>query len=180
MNDQELYQRIYDEEEWYGDADQDRCPGVRLIPEYQHYLKSPIVDLGAGRGHTMRELRKLGYTGDSYDMVKTTAGVIYADITKPMTFTAETVLCMDVIEHILDEPLAGLWENLKRGNRQVFSIHNGESKYRGKGAKAGQDLHVNKKSFTQWDAIIRGHGFEIVERREIHKYQMLYLTRLDR
>ena len=65
-----LYQRIYEQHDWYGDAEQGRCPGVRLLPLYQSWLEGSVVDLGCGRGHTVQAIRELDFRCDGIDQVK--------------------------------------------------------------------------------------------------------------
>ena len=166
----ELYQTIYENEKWYGDAGENRCPGVRLIPNYVRYLVEPVIDLGCGRGHTVVALRAMNYDCIGIDQVEINDDMIVGDITKPIEFEAKTTICMDVIEHIPDEQLIGLFENMRKAERQVFSIHNGESWYK------GEDLHVNKKPFADWMAFIVENGLGIVDTKVIHSNQWLFFT----
>ncbi len=79
-----LYQQIYDDNPWYGNADQGRCPGVRLLPEYQDWLISPVLDMGCGRGQTVEQLRSDGYEADGIDQVEIHPGMRVGDITQPL------------------------------------------------------------------------------------------------
>jgi hypothetical protein len=93
------------------------------------------------------------------------------DITQPVTDIDQfkSVICIDCIEHLYDEQVLGLFENMKRIERQAFSVHNGES------TGTGIELHINRKSFADWDTLIRQH-FDIAAVIKIHDEQMLYLT----
>jgi SAM-dependent methyltransferase len=168
-----LYQKIYDENPWYGDADQGRCPGVRLLPSYRKWLIEPVMDLGCGRGQTVDHLRQLGLAADGIDQIKINPEMRVGDITQPIEDLKDynSVVCVDCIEHLFEGQVLGLFENMKQVKHQAFSIHNGES------TGTGQELHVNRKSFEDWDALISQH-FEIVEKIAIHDEQMLYLTQL--
>ncbi|MFT7634084.1 MAG: hypothetical protein ACI87E_005143 [Mariniblastus sp.] len=174
-NSAELYQRIYDENPWYGDADQGRCPGVRLLPQYQHWLVSPVIDLGCGRGQTVEHLRKLGFQADGMDQISCNPGMRIGDITQPIAdiVNFKSIVCVDCIEHLHEPQVLGLFENMKQVEQQAFSIHNGES------TGTGQELHVNRKEFDEWGQLIEKH-FEIVETIKIYDSQMLYLTRTKR
>lgn len=167
-----LYQKIYDENEWYGDADHDRCPGVRLLPKYQEWLLSPVMDLGCGRGQTVERLREQGIEADGIDQITSHPGMQVGDITKPIPGMEKyrSAVCVDCIEHLYEEQVIGLFANMKKVERQAFSIHNGES------AETGQELHVNRRSFIEWGALIREH-FDIAAAIKIHDQQMLYLTK---
>lgn len=166
-----LYQKIYDDNPWYGDAEEGRCPGVRLLPEYQDWLLEPVLDLGCGRGQTVEHLRSLGFQAEGIDQIKNNPNMRVGDITKPISDVSgfNSVICIDCIEHLYEDQVTGLFENMKQTKRQAFSIHNGES------TGTGQELHVNRRSFQDWATLIRKH-FEIAAAIQIHKEQMLYLT----
>ena len=167
-----LYQRIYDENPWYGDAEQGRCPGVRLLPRYQHWLIDTVLDLGCGRGQTVEHLQQLGFRTEGIDQIKSNPKMRVGSITHPIQDIASfnSVICIDCIEHLYDEQLLGLFANMKQVKQQAFSIHNGES------TGTGQELHVNRRSFEEWSEII-GEHFDIAETIVISAEQMLYLTR---
>jgi hypothetical protein len=76
---------------------------------------------------------------------------------------------MDVIEHITDDDLEGLFNNMSEVDRQAFSIANFGSMHR------GVELHINRKPFSEWEEILKKH-FRIVKDIEIHQRQHLYLT----
>lgn len=166
-----LYQQIYDENPWYGNADEDRCPGVRLLPEYQEWLMSPVIDLGCGRGHTVDRLLELGMKAEGIDQIQVNPRMRVGDITKPIEGMSEfqSAVCIDCIEHLYEEQVLGLFENMKQVTRQAFSIHNGES------SGTGQELHVNRKSFLDWTKLIREH-FDVATAIQISEEQILYLT----
>jgi SAM-dependent methyltransferase len=167
-----LYQKIYDENPWYGDADQGRCPGVRLLPKYRDWLIGPVLDLGCGRGHTVEHLRKLGFEAAGIDQIQSHPAMRVGNITQPIQdiTSFNSVVCIDCIEHLYEDQVLGLFENMKQVQRQAFSIHIGES------TGTGQELHVNRKSFSQWSELVCEH-FEIVSEFEITPEQILYLTR---
>lgn len=167
----ELYQKIYDENSWYGNAEIDRCPGVRLLPHFVEWLEGPVLDLGCGRGHTVEHLQDLGFEADGIDQIKCHSAMRVGDITKPIQDMQKykSVICMDCIEHLYDEQLEGLFDNMRNVKRQAFSIHNGESN------GTGVELHVNRLSFVEWGERIRKH-FDIAAAIQISPEQMLYLT----
>ena len=171
-NSARLYQEIYEQHDWYGNAHQDRCPGVRLIPEYQEWIQSPVLDLGCGRGHTVEKLRELGFDADGIDQISIHPGMQVGNITKPLDDMERynSVACIDCIEHLYEEQVLGLFENMKRVERQAFSIHNGPSD------DTGQELHVNRMDFIDWYSLISQH-FDIGAAIKIHDEQMLYLTK---
>ena len=168
----QLYQKIYDDNPWYGDAEEGRCPGVRLLPQYQDWLIGPVIDLGCGRGHTVEKLREEGFEAEGIDQIKKHPEMMVGDITKPIENLGrfKSAVCVDCIEHLYDDQVQGLFANMKQVQRQAFSIHNGES------TGTGQELHVNRRPFEQWRTIIEEH-FVIEKEIALHNMQMLYLTK---
>jgi SAM-dependent methyltransferase len=171
-NSTQLYQEIYEQNEWYGNAHEGRCPGVRLIPEYEEWIQSPVLDLGCGRGHTVEKLRELGFEADGIDQIRIHPDMQVGDISKPLNDMEryQSVTCIDCIEHLYEEQVIGLFDNMKRVERHAFSIHNGPSN------DTGQELHVNRMDFTDWHRLISQH-FDIAAAIKIHDEQMLYLTK---
>jgi SAM-dependent methyltransferase len=167
----ELYQRIYDQHPWYGDANQGRCPGVRLLAQYAHWLIEPVLDLGCGRGQTVEHLRELGFKAEGIDQIRIHPGMRVGDITKPIADIEQfnSVVCVDCLEHLFPIQVEGLFANMKHVQRQAFSIHNGES------TGTGQELHVNRLEFSQWESLIEKH-FKIEAIIPITAEQKLYLT----
>ena len=168
----DLYQSIYDENPWYGNAEEDRCPGVRLLPEYQDWLIGPVLDLGCGRGHVVEALVEAGFEAEGIDQIVCNPKMRVGDITKPIEDIQnfKSAVCVDCIEHLYEDQVTGLFENMKQTQRQAFSIHNGES------TGTGRELHVNRKDFIDWTKIIREY-FDIASAIQIHDNQVLYLTR---
>lgn len=170
----EIYTEVYEKSKWYGEIDfegKNYCPGHRLLPLYIEWLIAPVVDLGCGRGHVVEALNEKGIKTFGMDIVEfKKKRIICGDITKPLTLEHyNSCICMDVIEHIDDETLKGLFANMRRVKRQAFSIANGSSFHWGK------ELHVNRKSFDDWDIII-AEMFIIKEKIRTQSDQYLYLT----
>lgn len=168
----ELYQQIYENHDWYGNSEVFRCPGVRLIPQYENHIKGKIIDLGCGRGHTVISLRDKGFKCDGVDQIEMSAEMMVGDITKDIINKGDydSSICIDVIEHLTDKQLRGLWLNLAKTKYQAFSIHNGPSWC------DGINLHINIKTFEQWENIITSLGFKIHKIIETHEQQRLFLT----
>jgi hypothetical protein len=170
----ELYQRLYNDQSIkYGSAAHDMSPGVRFLPYYQQHIKGDVVDYGGGTGDTARVLRERGFSVFAVDWVHLKGVDLVADITQPIVFKGtnpETGLCLDVFEHIDDTGLEGLCLNLSRCQRQVISVHVGES-------IIDPGLHINRKSFEQWDLFMR-ERFNVVEVVEVpdHHESRLYLS----
>ena len=168
----DLYQSIYDQNLWYGNADEDRCPGIRLLPDYQDWLVGPVIDLGCGRGQVVEALIEAGFDAEGIDQIVCNQKMRVGDITQPISDMKNfnSAVCVDCIEHLYEDQVIGLFLNMQQTQRQAFSIHNGES------TDTGQELHVNRKDFIDWTKIIREY-FEIASAIQIHEHQVLYLTR---
>jgi len=164
------YQKIYDEHKYYGVAMLDRCPSFRLLPRYHDFITFPLIDVGCGRGELIQFLNRIGsYIADGIDIIDIDNGMQVGDITKPFNCEIyKTALCIDVVEHLTDEQLKGLFDNLVKIPRLVITAHNGPS------IEDGIELHINKKSFCDWEKVIKKHGFKIVRDVKIYNYQRLY------
>lgn len=172
MSSVELYQKLYDNKErHYGVAAYNRCPGVRHIPRYKHWLRGNIIDIGCGTGDTVNAVRALGFVCSGIDQISNNPDMIVGDVTIPIEGIDkfDTAVCMDVVEHILDGELKGMFDNLSKVKRQVISIHNGPST-----EGHGIELHVNRKPFEDWRNIL-SLTFNIKEEIELQKVQHLYL-----
>lgn len=164
------YQRLYLTSK-YGQAEFDRCPGVRLLPKYENWLLSPVIDLGCGTGDTVRAIREKGFTCMGVDQVDIGNDMVVADITRPLPMDlAKSAICIDVFEHLTDDRVEDILKNMKRVTRQVISVNNADSFE----DNVSINLHINKKSFHDWDEFIRKHLL-IVKTAMIHDNQKLYL-----
>jgi hypothetical protein len=166
-----LYQHIYQQFPWYGDSSVNKCPGVRLLPIYQGWLLPPVLDLGCGRGDTVQTIRALGLEADGIDQVDLGNGMRVGSIIDPIEdiHRFSTVLCIDCIEHLEDSELRHLFINMTYVQRQIFSINISSA------TNTGRELHVNRKRFEEWDAIVR-ERFNVLELVQTSPEQRLYLT----
>ncbi len=166
----DLYEVLYKYTD-YGDMKIGRCPSYRILSHYIEWIKQPICDLGCGRGNLVKLLRDLNCKIDGFDMIRFEDFVIERDVTKPIDLTKyKTALCVDVFEHINDDNLKGLIENLKQVERQIITVSIDKSNDWIKGI----DLHINIKGFPVWDYIIK-ENFDIVEMHNINDVQRIYL-----
>ena len=130
-----------------------------------------MLDLGCGRGHVVDALIEAGFQAEGIDQIVLNPKMRVGDITQPIADIKnfKSAICIDCIEHLYEEQVAGLFKNMQQTQRQAFSIHNGES------TGTGQELHVNRKDFIDWTKIIREY-FDIASAIQIHENQVLYLT----
>jgi len=176
MNQTDIFQRAFERKKKNtGEIINANFPGIKLYPFYHEFIQLPILDLGCGDGDTARYLRTL-YADDEAngcDAVILDNDMLKLDITDilPPRLYADyhTVLCCDVIEHIPDDRLPGLFKNFQRFDRQIISISNNPS------IIEGVDLHINKKSFAEWGAILSEY-INIKAAIKITNTQILFLA----
>jgi hypothetical protein len=170
---QELYQILYEDPALrYGDSEADRCPGTRYFPRYSHWLKGRIIDLGCGRGDTVHMMREAGFFAHGIDQVDLDNDMIVGSILDPINMSPyDTATCLDVFEHLHDEELLKLVENMKQAERQVITVHMGESQEAGYPV----ELHVNIKTKDEWWDFLTQH-FTIRNQIVLGADRLVYLT----
>lgn len=168
---QELYQHLYEDPMLnYGQAEMRRCPGVRFFPEYKDYLEGKIFDFGSGTGDTVQMLRREGYYAIGMDQVNLGNGMAVGNICEPQTIVGfQTAICIDVFEHIYDEELLVLMDNMLQCPKQIISVHTGPGRERG----CKIDLHINKKTFAEWKVFLETK-FIVKEFRQLGKQRGLF------
>lgn len=129
-----------------------------MFQYYRPWLWSKVIDLGCGTGDTVALMRRDGFAADGIDQVYLENGMRVGDITKALDLSEyHTATCFDVLEHISDPGVARILENMRQTEQQVISVDTGSSVVEGFG-----ELHVNRKTVAQWQAMIAGAGLSIV------------------
>ena len=151
----DLYQSLYEDKNInYGDDEAGRCPATRYLPLFEKWLIPPIIDLGCGRGQLVLKLREKGLEAYGVDQVELNNGMTVADITKPVPASIggfQTVVCIDVFEHMCDEDLVYVLRNMSYSKHQVISVFNGHTKESGH----PEELHINvKPNWDDWEKLI--------------------------
>lgn len=171
--DKELYQHLYEDRMLnYGSAEHNRCPGVKFYQYYSKDLVSPVFDFGCGRGDTVHFLRKHGFESVGADQIDLDNDMHVADIIRPMTLQlgSRTALCLDVFEHLLDSDLKGLITNMLLCEKQIISVHNGSAYEIG----CKKDLHINKKSFENWELFLTANGLNVTRFHQLGKRRGIF------
>lgn len=174
----ELYQRIYEENKLYGIVGDN--PGEKYFKHYKHWINGSVIDFGCGRGHAIRLIKKHfpQYEHKGIDQIILDKEMLSGDITKPIDpdiIKGMTVaLSCDVYEHIVDEYLIGLVENMKKCKRQIITVSNriGGQWFEG---EEHEDLHPNIKSHEDWEKWVTKNGLIIKQKIKIEKRVMLFL-----
>ena len=141
----------------YRTMDQEERPFARRLALWMYYnTPGRVVDLGAGTGVYVEELRALGIAAQGYDiadpqpqpLLVRTASML--DITDP----APVVLCLEVAEHIPCEQenavIESVWRNTEPGGTVIWSA-----------AQPGQGGvgHINCRPPDYWQALALLQGF---------------------
>ncbi len=139
------------------------------LPEYRDWLLSPVVDLGCGNGNTVEKIRALGLECIGLDLTPLDSEMRVGDFTQPIPDINhfQSAVCINCIEHLFDEQIRGLFDNMKQVKRQAFSIRSANS--------TGNELLANRRDFIGWGGLIR-ENFTIAAAIKINDEQMLYLT----
>ena len=129
--------------------------------------------MGCGNGDTVRKFRQIGFEANGIDQINLNNGMMVGDIDKKLDLSEyDTTTCIDVFEHIPDESLKIILQNMQQTKQQVISVHNGPSE----DEITGIDLHINIKSFDEWSAFI-GEYLHVEEQIVIHEQQQLFLCK---
>jgi hypothetical protein len=168
---QTVYQKLYNDETLhYGDADHKRCPSVRYLPNFSHWIKSPVIELGCGRGQLVELLRKQNIAADGMDFIKCNAGMMVVDISQPIDLSMyRSSICIDVFEHLNDQQVIQVLKNMQATTIQVINTHSGPARERG-----SIDLHINKKTSEEWASLISQY-LKIKKTDILGKYRTLFL-----
>lgn len=130
----------------------DAVNDLRAIPARGSYL-----DVSCGRGEMLQHAKEMGFravmgTEIIADLLR--PNVIYSEVhqIRLVTNFAEVVSMFDVIEHLIpgDDELA-CKELARVASKHVLITANNRPSFN----KAGDDLHINKRPYEEWDALFR-------------------------
>ncbi len=177
MSMQKTYQKIYEQREVnrYGVEKYGHCMGIKLFPHYKDWLSSPIIDFGCGTGEEVVFLRKKGYECQGIDQIKLDNGMMSGDVSAPGRYSQyNTALCIEVLEHLTNKEIKGLFVNMQQCRRQIFSIANDTSTMEVDGQV--HELHINQKPFKTWRAVLMD-SFDIIKTIEQKDERQIFLCR---
>lgn len=130
----------------------DAVNDLRALPCRGSYL-----DVSCGRGEMLKEARKLGFkitTGTEIVPELLSASIFYSEV-HDLRFNAnfaEVVTMFDVIEHLIPGDDERACKELARvASRHVLLTANNKPSFN----KAGDDLHINKRPYEEWDRLFR-------------------------
>lgn len=132
---------------------EDAVADLRALP-----CRGTYLDVGCGRGDMLRQARRLGFdtvrgTEIVPELIDGTA-VRYAEA-HALPFVSgsfDVVTMFDVIEHLVPgDDEAACRELARVARRHVILTANNRPSLN----KAGEDLHINKRPYEEWDRLFR-------------------------
>jgi hypothetical protein len=170
---QETYQELYDNTAYASDVT--NSPGLKFFPKFEHFIKSPLIDLGCGRGLLVKHIREKypRRKTDGIDFVDNRDDTLMVgDITKPIKIYGQyrCAVCMDVLEHLEPGQEAGVIDNLAQADRAIASVHSGHSLVR----PGGKELHINLKSWDEWQELFE-KKMTVIEKIPVSEHQCIFL-----
>ena len=121
--------------------------------------RGSLLDVGTGRGETLRLALALGFdhaTGTEVVPELLGQGVVYAEA-HDLPFadrSFDVVTCFDVLEHLLPEDHMAALAELRRVSRREVIVTAADYSH----VFDGVELHVGRRSYDEWDALIRPLG----------------------
>lgn len=146
---QSVFEELFAETD-YGRAYSKKCAGTRYFSLYEPHLDGTIVyDIGCGSGDAVIELRIRGYIGKGFDWIPPQNDFCrqqdLREIDHDFYSIADTILCMDVMEHLEERDLRHVISQIsKSGRRFILSISPDES------TLEGTDLKKTSRSGEWW------------------------------
>lgn len=149
----DIYQELYTTTD-YGNGALNKSPGVRYYPLFKDFLVGPVADLGCGTGDLVKLLRSEGFDAQGCDWVELNNDMLVADIREQLDLTRfESIVCMDVLEHLELADLPRVMDNLRQAQRVVVSVHNGPSVSHPKGV----ELHTCRLPLSEWEKLFSAY-----------------------
>lgn len=134
--------------------------------------KGSLLDVGTGRGEGVEIAKKLGFKPviGLEPVEYLCGGDVMQGIATDLPFAIEsfdTVTCLDVMEHLIEEDLIPALKEMRRVTKRYVLLTASErpSVFLGKGT----DLHISKRPVDEWDKMFR----EVFVGAEFTKYRKL-------
>lgn len=147
-----------------------------LLNQISKYLRGDILEVGAGIGNFTLKLSKYGKTtAIDYDSDYTSStsrkNANFGDIEKGKYFfgkkTFDTIVCMNVLEHIKDDrkALRNMNSLLKRGGRLILLVPAFSFAY----GQLDHDLgHFRRYTIKSAEGKVKEAGFKIIEKKYLN------------
>ena len=141
-------------------AQEERPFARRLITWIVNHCSAPMTDLGAGTGVYVDQARRAGWACQGYDIAdpQPYPGLVHTQSLLEVTDPANTVLCLEVAEHLPESAAAAViesvWRNARPGAIVVWSA-----------AQPGQGGvgHINCQLPLYWLRLAEAQGFVLRE-----------------
>lgn len=142
----------------YAMGDKRKAHAIKMLE--QTISRDSYLDIGCGRGEMLEHAEKIGYkqiegTEVVFDLIMYNEHVRHA-LAHELPFADDeiaTVSCFDVLEHLLPEDTIPALQEINRvASKQIILTANNQPSMCN-----GQDLHINKREYHEWDRLIRRH-----------------------
>lgn len=145
-------------------------PGEQMLPLFRQMVKrkGTLIDIGCGCARATQHLEDEGHTVTGIDFVdarETDVPFQHADITNPLPLTADVGYCCDVMEHIPEEDVDKVLQNIMAATTRTFFSISFEHDHYG-AVTVGHPLHLTVRPFTWWRDKLKEFG-ELKEARDL-------------
>ncbi len=171
---------------WQFDSYRETAPGelavATFLEQAKPYKPGLIVDFGCGTGRASCTLAKLGhavllvdFADNCRDEEAMTLPFLEWDLARPMPMRAPYGLCCDVMEHIPEEQVDDVIENIMEAAGTVFFQI--ATRPDVMGALIGQPLHLTVEPHAWWLDVFDWLGFTVTWEREAEGASQFLVTR---
>jgi SAM-dependent methyltransferase len=153
------YRRTYDRQPNYRMKEQRKDDAIADLAALPATARQGFLDVSCGRGEMLVEAERLGFDGpvmgtETVAMLLARGRVVFA-LAHDLPFAHgrfDVVTMFDVIEHLLPgDDKAACAEMRRVGRKHLLITANNKPSFN----KAGDDLHINKRPYEEWDALFR-------------------------
>ena len=127
----------------------------------REYKPGSLLDVGCGRGEMLDAAENMGFDVRGVEIVDDLIDgtrVVRGKSTKiPFpTKSFDYLVCLDVIEHLLPEDTEDTFKEFARVAKKKILVCIANWSDTG---HIGEELHINRKPYTEWDDLLKNHYF---------------------
>lgn len=139
-------------------------------------LEDKVLDLGCGHGKYTVKLREMGYDAHGMDIIEpelTSCPEYYTKVTGYKYPMFDTIICLDVLEHIPPEEIPEILTGIKNScDKAIMTIAHSKAYHKGPN---GEELHLTVEKWNWWDLQLQKAGFHIKQTKYYQPYNMTSL-----
>lgn len=135
----------------YGMGKKRKRSACEAIESLSVNLPATFLDIGCGRGEVLTFAEEKGYDVQGVDVVVLRDKVTYGEAhCLPFEQAFDVVTCFDVLEHLIPDDTIPALKEIRRLYKRacIITAANYPSLVN------GEDLHINKRSYEEWDQLI--------------------------